>query len=158
VVDRVVAVVVSAGVLAGVLLPLSWPASRDSFPLSNYPMFAHERRSPVLNAVYAVAIDPDGSRHWVPPIALGTREVLQARALLEGTAMRGRSAVRALCESIAARLPAMDDPGLAGAALVRVVRGSHDAIAYFERGELGQERTLSSCRVPGREPAGPVKP
>jgi hypothetical protein len=148
--DRVVAVVVSAGVLACVLLPLSWPASRDSFPLSNYPMFAHERRSAVLNAVYAVALDRGGQRHWVPPIALGTREVLQARALLEGTSMRGRAAVRGLCESIAARLPAMGGE-LAGAVEVRVVRGSHDAIAYFERGALGPERTLSSCRVPGRQ-------
>ena len=65
--ERVVAWAVSALVLAAVLWPLTWGATRDSFPLSSYPMFAHNRRSAVLGAVYAVATDPDGQRRYVPP-------------------------------------------------------------------------------------------
>lgn len=148
--ERWVAAVVSAAVLACVLLPLSWPATRDSFPLSNYPMFARERRSATLHAVYAVAVDRGGDRHWVPPHLVGSREVLQTRALLERAALRGPKALRALCRSIAGRIAATDGGELAGAVTVRIVRGKHDSIAYFERGVLGPERTLGSCPVPGR--------
>jgi hypothetical protein len=146
--ERVFAVVVSAVVLACVLVPLSWSNTRDSFPLSNYPMFARGRRSATLHAVYAVAYDADGGRHWVAPRLVGSREVLQARALL-GRAVRRRESAAALCRSIAARVAAQGGE-LAGAVELRIVRGKHDPIAYFESGALGPERAMATCPVPGK--------
>ncbi len=146
---RLPAILLAAATLTCVLLPLSWPASRDSFPLSNYPMFARGRRSATLNATYAVAYDAAGGRHWVPPPLVGNREVLQSRALLERAARGGSVSIGALCRSIAARVAAVGGE-LAGAVEVRIVRGRHDSIAYFESGTLGPEQTLGACRVPGR--------
>jgi hypothetical protein len=145
---RASAVLITAVTLTCVLLPLSWPQSRDSFPLSNYPMFARGRRSATLHATYAVAYDAAGGRHWVPPPLVANREVLQARALLDRAARGGRDTIAALCRSIAGRVAAAGGE-LAGAVEVRIVRGRHDSIAYFESGTLGPEQTLGSCRVPG---------
>jgi hypothetical protein len=142
-VERRVAHLFSAGLLLCVLLPLGWPPPRDSFPLSSYPMFARERRSALVSAVYAVAFDADGARRWVPPRLVASAEVLQARAVLERAAAGGKPAVDALCLSIARRMVAAGE----SAVELRIVRASHDAIAFFERGELGDERVLGTCRV-----------
>jgi hypothetical protein len=154
--ERLFALVVSAVVLACVLVPLSWSRARDSFPLSNYPMFARGRRSATLNAVYAVAYDADGGRHWVAPRLVGSREVLQARALLERAARRRKTAA-ALCRSIAARVAGQGGE-LAGAVELRIVRGKHDPIAYFDSGALGSERNVATCPVPGRAGKRPETP
>jgi hypothetical protein len=146
---RLFAILITAATLTCVLLPLSWPQSRDSFPLSNYPMFARGRRSATLNATYSVAYDAAGGRHWVPPPLVGNREVLQARAVLDRAARGGPEMIAALCRSIAARVAAAGGE-LTGAVEVRIVRGRHDSIAYFESGTLGPEQTLGRCRVPGR--------
>jgi hypothetical protein len=145
-VERWVAHVVSAALVACVLLPLTWPAERDSFPLSNYPMFARQRRSPVVKAVYAIAVDESGARHWVSPSMVANLEPLQARAVLDRAARGGKPAVEALCRSIAGRVAAAGGE-LAGAVELRILRGSHDAIAYFEEGVLGKERVLGRCPV-----------
>ncbi len=147
---RISAILLTAATLTAVLVPLSWPASRDSFPLSNYPMFARGRRSATLNATYAVAFDAGGGRHWVPPPLVGNREVLQARAMLERAVRGGSASIGALCRSIATRVAAAGRGELAGAVEVRIVRGRHDPIAYFESGALGPEQTLGRCRMPGR--------
>jgi hypothetical protein len=139
--ERVIAYAVSALVIALVLSPLGWEASRDSFPLSSYPMFAHGRRSPVLHAVYAITTDAGGERTYVPPHLVANREVLQARAVLDRAARGGKKAAVALCREIAGRV----DPS--GAAQVTILRGKHDAIRYFESGELGTEQVLARCPV-----------
>ena len=59
---------------------------------------------------------------------------------------QGREGARALCQAIAGRV-ARSDEAIGRARRVRVVRGVHDAIAYFERGELGPEQTLAECEV-----------
>jgi hypothetical protein len=110
-------------------------------------MFARNRRSASITATYAVAVDAGGDHHRVPPELVANREVLQARAVLERAAREGRPAVAALCRSIARRVAAERRGELAGAVEVRVVRATHDAIAYFERGQLGPEKELGSCRV-----------
>jgi hypothetical protein len=133
-------------VLACVLLPLGWTRTADSFPLSNYPMFARDRRSARVHAIYAVAVDPDGERRWVAPELVANREVLQARAVLERAAMGRERALDGLCRSIAGRVAGRGG-ALAGASEVRIVRGSHDALAYFDRGQLGREKLLASCPV-----------
>ncbi|HUS66998.1 MAG TPA: hypothetical protein VMZ28_20815 [Kofleriaceae bacterium] len=143
---RVWAYAVSTLVLAAVFYPLSWKEGRDSFPLSSYPMFARNRRSAELNAVYAVALEEDGARHYVPPELVANREVLQARAVLERAAGQGKKGTRALCEEIAGRLRGAGG-AIARATTVRLLRGKHDALHYFDTGELGEERVLAECPV-----------
>jgi len=146
-VERGLAYLVSAAVLAAVLYPLSWPRQRDSFPLSNYPMFARGRRSAALTLIYGVAVGPGDERRFVPPKLVGNREVLQARAVFDRAARGGRRGALELCRAIAARVAAGD--GLAGAHHIQIVRGRHDAIAYFDRGALGREKVLARCPVGG---------
>lgn len=143
---RIWAYGVSAVVLAAVLWPLSWPTGRDSFPLSSYPMFARNRRSAELKAVYAVAVEEGGARHYVPPALVANSEVLQARAVLERAA-RTKAGARALCGEIAARVPG-SEVAEGRATEVRIIRGFHDALRYFDTGELGTERVLADCPVP----------
>ena len=137
---------VSAVVLAAVLVPLTWKEGRDSFPLSSYPMFAHNRRSAELRAVYAVALEEGGARHYVPPELVANREVLQSRAVLERAVGQGKKGAQALCQEIAGRVRGADG-AIARASLVRVVRGTHDALRYFDTGELGEERVVAECQV-----------
>jgi hypothetical protein len=145
-VGRARAYAVSALVLGAVLYPLSWPNGRDSFPLSSYPMFARNRRSAQLHAVYAVALEQGGARHYVPPGLVANREVLQARAVLERAAAGGKQGAAALCRTLADRVRDADG-GLGRAVTVRVVKASHDALRYFDTGELGKERVLAECPV-----------
>jgi hypothetical protein len=140
------ALAVSLLVLGTVLWPLTWVADRDSFPLSSYPMFAHNRRSAVLTAVYAVAMDARGERRYVPPEVVANREVLQARAVLDRAARGGKKGVAALCQEIAARIAA-GQGALSGAVEVQILRGRHDAGRYFDTGALGEEHILGRCQV-----------
>lgn len=149
--ERVRALAVSAVVLAAVLWPLSWNPDRDSFPLSSYPMFAHNRRSAVLTAVYAVAIDRGGERRYLPPELIANREVLQARAVLDRAARGGKKGVAVLCHEVAARITAgQGGARFAGAVEVQILRGRHDAGRYFDTGELGEEHVLGRCPVEHR--------
>ncbi len=149
--ERMRALAVSAVVLAAVLWPLTWNPDRDSFPLSSYPMFAHNRRSAVLTAVYAVATDQQGERSYVPPELIANREVLQARAVLDRAARGGKKGVAALCREVAERIAAGEGGAtLSGAVEVQILRGRHDAGAYFDSGQLGEEHVLGRCRVERR--------
>ena len=148
--ERVFAWVVSATLLSAVLWPLTWGPTRDSFPLSSYPMFAHNRRSAVLGAVYAVATDPDGQRRYVPPDLVANREVLQARAVLDRAARGGKKGAMALCRELAGRIAARTSGSFASAASVSILRGRHDASVYFETGALGTETVIASCPVERR--------
>lgn len=148
--ERVFAWVVSAVALAAVLWPLSWGPTRDSFPLSSYPMFAHGRRSAVLSAVYAVATDAGGERHYLPPDLVANREVLQARAVLDRAARGGKSGAMTLCRELAGRIAAQPGGPFAGAVAVSIMRGRHDAAVYFDSGRLGSEKELARCPVEGR--------
>ncbi len=146
--ERLRALAVSALLMAAVLWPLGWKADRDSFPLSSYPMFAHNRRSAVLTAVYAVATDGRGERRYVPPELVANREVLQARAVLDRAVRGGKKGVAALCGEVAGRIAAgQGGAPLSGAVEVQILRGRHDAGLYFETGALGDEHVLGRCPV-----------
>lgn len=145
--ERIRAYLVSAAVLLAVLWPLTWRPPRDSFPLSSYPMFARNRRSATLSAVYAVADERGGGRTYVPPELIANREVLQARAVLDRAARGGRKGAMTLCREVSRRIAERGTGRLAEAVEVRIIRGRHDAVAYFETGELGTERVLARCPV-----------
>jgi hypothetical protein len=145
--ERLRALLVSAVVLGAVVWPVTWRSDRDSFPLSSYPMFAHNRRSAELRAVYAVATDAAGERRYVPPELVANREVLQARAVLDRAGKSGGKGARLLCGEIARRIAGESGGPFADAAEVQIIRGRHDAAVYFDTGELGSEKVLASCPV-----------
>jgi hypothetical protein len=132
---------------AATLYPLTFETPRDSFPLSNYPMFARARPNAEVHLHYFVAVTPSSERLYVPPAFVGNVEVLQARALIHGAASRGPAESRKLCNEVAARLTTERE--YAGARL-SLVAGRHDAIAFFIEGTLGNERTVTACQIPGQ--------
>src|SRR5260370_39280087 len=62
---------VTATVLSGVMWPLTWPVDRDSFPLSNYPMFAWPRLTTTCSIAAVYGSGVAGRRERLTPQALG---------------------------------------------------------------------------------------
>ena len=140
--DRWTGLLVGFGATAAVLAPLLSPDT-DSFPLSSFPMFARPRGQPTLYALAARAAD--GSERRLPPSALGSSEVLQAKVLIQRSVEQGPAAMRALCREVAARVAA------AGADVrsIEIVRRRFDPIGYFVTGPTPIEQArLESCPVP----------
>jgi len=133
-----VGLVASVAVLAPLLSP-----DADSFPLSSYPMFARPRGQPTLYALAARA--SDGSERRLPPSALGSSEVLQAKVLIQRSVEQGPAAMRALCREVAARVAA----DTADVRSIEIVRRRYDPIDYFVTGPTPIEQArLESCPVP----------
>lgn len=144
--SRAYAYVVIAVVLAAVSYPFTWPLSRDSFPISNYPMFSRRLPEPTVTLQYALGLEPDGTRHHLPPRLVANEEVLQARATLARAVSQGQGATRALCRSIAERVARHDD--FTAVTEVRIVSGTHDAVAYLTgRDTSGREDVYGRCKV-----------
>jgi hypothetical protein len=147
--SRVYAYLISAAVLAAMAYPFTWPLSRDSFPLSNYPMFSRPLPEPTVTIQYALGLEPDGTRHHLPPRLVANEEVLQARAVLARAVSQGRETTQALCRVMAGRV-AEAGGDWAAVTEVRIVTGTHDAVAYLTGANTrGQERLHGRCRVPG---------
>jgi hypothetical protein len=147
VVARIFSLVGLLAVVAATLYPLRFETRRDSFPISNYPMFARARPNAEVHLHYFVAVTPANERLYVAPTFVGNVEVLQARALIHGAASRGPAESQKLCSDVAARLSTERE--YAGARL-SLVAGRHDAIAFFIEGTLGKERTVTACQIPGQ--------
>jgi hypothetical protein len=123
-------------------------AARDSFPLSTYPMFAHTRPS-VVDIDHLVAIDAQGGRRIVPPSLVARGEVLQAKAMIDGTVQRGRRATALLCREVAARLA--QDAAWADMRTLEVRRDSFDVLGYFSgQREPQSSRVHARCRIGAR--------
>jgi hypothetical protein len=145
-----VARILSVLTVAALLMPLTYRAGEDSFPLSNYPMFARARSSPELKLTYFVVDLSGGGRRAVAPADVANVEVLQAASLIADADRRGADARRRLCATVARRLASRRDHG---GATLRMVRGKHDAVALLTAGTRGVERTLARCAIPaGQEP------
>jgi hypothetical protein len=153
---------------AGTLLAVLWPlcTGRDSFPLSNYPMFSHPRGQPVLFSV--VATSAAGNEWNVPSALVGSDEVLQTKALIQRAVDGGQAAMARLCEDVASRLtvealgtrdrarqpdaPAGSEPPL----FVDIVSRRYDPVQYFVAGPSPiEEKRLYRCDI--ADPARPVK-
>jgi hypothetical protein len=144
---------VSVAAIAAVASPvLRDPARGDSdgFPLSTYPMFARSRPT-VLELDYALGIPAAGAPHFLAPRLIGSREVLQARAIVARAMRGGPQAQAELCADIAARVAA--DEALADVVHVALVRGRHDAVELLVRGVRGTETERLRCAVERRGPA-----
>lgn len=150
--SRVYAYLVSAGVLAAMCYPFTWPLSRDSFPLSSYPMFSRPFPEPTVTIQYALGLEPGGKRHHLAPKLVANGEVLQARAVLSRAVRQGREATEALCRLAAGRVARAGEPW-AAVTEVQIVTGTHDAVAYLTgENTLGSERVHGRCPVPEAEP------
>jgi hypothetical protein len=113
---------------------------RDSFPLSNYPMFSYDRGR-VADIDTAVGVDRAGrSVRLSPEVIAGGGEVILAAETVSKSVQRGDT--DALCREIAARADGRD------LLSIQIVTERHDVIRWFE----GHEEPLgvvvhASCAV-----------
>ena len=143
---RLCAYLLGLGMPAAVLAPLLSGAS-DSFPLSTYPMFAQSRGELTLYSM--VALDGDGHEERLPPPLLGTKEVLQAKVLIERSVDGGPDTMAQLCSDAAARVAAA--PDFATVRRLAIVQRRYDPIAYFVESPTPlAEQRIYECALPAR--------
>jgi len=145
--NRVYAAVVSITLIAVTLWPLRLDPIKgesDSFPLSTYPMFAWKRPTK-LGMSYAIGETADGKRRYLTPRILGSGEVLQARAIVERAVRSGNVELAKFCEKVAKTVAELDD--FDDVARIRVLSGTHDAIDFLVRHQLGPETERTKCEV-----------
>ena len=128
--QRVYAVVLSVVFGAAVLSPLFRSPPRDSYPLSNYPMFSH--RIEAENDVRtAVGFTGTGERELLSPLLISdSDEVMQAVQDVGDAVAAGTT--EALCFDVAARVADSDRNELVS---VAVVTERHDSVEYFRGAE-----------------------
>ena len=137
-----VGVVVGSSLLLGLLF---WPALSaseiDSLPVSNYPMFAHDRPR-ISRFDVAVHIDRDGIERRLNPSEVGgTDQPVQAAMTVLQAIRSGRP--DALCEEIAETLQ------LEGA--IEVVSVRYDTVAWFRGEREPVDRQVHARCVVGSE-------
>ena len=144
--QRLCAYVLGLGTPALVLAPLLCGA-RDSFPLSTYPMFAQSRGELTLYSM--VALGGDDHEQRLPPPLLGTKEVLQAKVLIQRSVEGGPDAMAQLCADAAARVLAA--PDFPAARALAIVQRRYDPIAYFVHSPAPlAEQRIFECALPAR--------
>lgn len=150
--QRCVAYLVGLGLPLAVLSP-SWSGLPDSFPLSTYPMFARPRGQPTLHTLIGLA--RDGSERRLSPDVVGSKEVLQAKVLIQRSVAAGPAAMAELCEASAARAARSAEPAELQA--LAIVARRYDPVAYFVNGPTPlEQQTLFRCEVP--RPRGDGEP
>ena len=135
---RAAVILFSLLMIAAVVWPVTTTPPRDSFPLSNYPMFASDRPTEASFAT-VVAVAPDGTTERLTPRAIGgTDQVIQAAATV-AQAVRNREADQ-LCHEVLGRVDA---------ARLEVVTEAYDTIAWFDGNETPISRTVhATCEGP----------
>lgn len=132
------------GVLLAVASPVLRGPTRDSFPLSTYPMFARVIEHPWLTV--AEGLDVRGTPVRLPPELVASDEPMQAMRTLSVTAEQGRRALRQLCARIAERVARADR--FTTVERVRIVRARFNPLAYFDGHSTPEAvEKLSACRV-----------
>ncbi len=96
--------------VVAVLFPLARGLTRDSFPLSNYPMFTHNPRD-LTGFQRALGVTAGGEEVVLSPqLAGGTVEVIHAAQTIATALRQGRGAE--LCAEIAARVAESGSPAV----------------------------------------------
>jgi hypothetical protein len=116
-------------------------SDRDSFPLSNYPMFSYDRGR-ITSFDTAVGVDEQGRLSRLSPeeIAGGYEPMLAAETVSK--AVRNGTA-DGLCSEIAART--RDDDVVR----IEVVTETYDTVRWFDGEESPLDRTVhAACEVP----------
>lgn len=129
--ERIFAAVLGVGLLGAVVSPTLQSPPKDSFPLSNYPMFAQARNTKAVSIPHVVAFGGSGGGRPVPPEMLGSVEVMQALRTVEMTVNRGPTAAEALCRSTATVLRQVGGDW-SDVVRLEVRVDVFDALTYFE--------------------------
>ncbi|HEY0479223.1 MAG TPA: hypothetical protein VGD37_17010 [Kofleriaceae bacterium] len=146
-VSRRLAAIASIALIGAALEPLVRAPDDDGFPLSTYPMFGAPRTT-TLTMARAEGATSGGAPRRLSPAHLGTAEVMQAFTTLQRAVVADPAERAALCAAIAARVAG--DADQRDVAEVRIVFGTHDAVALLEGGPPGpsDEEILARCDVP----------
>lgn len=139
---RRVATVVS--VLAVLVVASPVVHERDSYPLSTYPMFSHDRGR-VASIDTAVGVHADGTWERLNPnLIAGGIEVIHAAVTVTESVRRGDTP--ALCAEIAARVATSS--ARRDVVAVEVVSETHDVVAWFDGADVPVARTVhAECAV-----------
>jgi hypothetical protein len=134
-----IASIVTLLVVASPILRKPW---EDGFPLSPYAMFAFARPTK-LTMDYGLGETSDGKRVYLTPRIVGSGEVLQALNVIA----RARHArqLPQLCETIAARVAPLAK--YKDVVAIRIVSGTHDAVDFLVRDQVGREVERTRCLV-----------
>jgi hypothetical protein len=134
-----IASIVTLLVVASPILRKPW---EDGFPLSPYAMFAFARPTK-LTMDYGLGETSDGKRVYLTPRIVGSGEVLQALNVIA----RARQArqLPQLCETIAARVAPLAK--YKDVVAIRIVSGTHDAVDFLVRDQVGREVERTRCLV-----------
>ncbi len=137
---RRVAAAVSVLAVLAVLSPALH--EEDSYPLSTYPMFSHDRGR-VATIPTAVGYRADGARVRLSPSIIGGGiEVIHAAVTVDESVRRGDTA--ALCAEIAARAAGARDDVVR----IEVVSETHDVLAWFDGEDVPQAVVVhATCEV-----------
>lgn len=141
---RIPAAVISLALIGATLWPLANDPRDDGFPLSTYPMFA-SRRPTVQTYRYALGETAAGERRILHPRVVGTGEILQALRVIQRAVAAGRAEAAKLCTAIASRVA--NDDAFRDVVAIRIVTGTHDAVDYLARDQVGREVELLRCEV-----------
>jgi hypothetical protein len=138
---RSAAVVVSAAVLALVMVPLFIGTRYDSFPLSTFPMFAGSKPD-VAPVSTVVATSDEGTSRLSSELIGGTDEPMLAAETVVRAIRRGDA--EALCAEVARRAAG----GEHRESTLEVVTESYDTIAWFDGARAPVARTVHArCEV-----------
>ncbi len=135
--------------LSLLLIGLSiWPACRtpstDSFPFSNYPMFARKKGHPLVHRI--VGITAKGERLRVPPEMIANDEVMQAYRTVRAAVKKGKKGTALLCSDTAKRIS--ETGSMKSVIRLEVRSDRYDAVRYFTHDPVPiRSRIHSVCKV-----------
>jgi hypothetical protein len=138
---RAWAVVLGLVVLLGVFPVIT---RRDSYPVSDFPMFS-SRRTATETVDTAVAVSGESVWRLDPRLIAATDEVILAAVTVSKALGAGTADL--LCADIARRVA---HRGPAGAEQIEVVTERFDAVRWYEGDRTPLSRTVhATCEVPG---------
>lgn len=136
---RTVVILFSLAMVVAMVWPIATSPARDSFPLSNYPMFATDRPTEASFST-VIEVDADGSTRRLSPRTIGgTDQVIQAAATVAQAVRLDET--DQLCREILDRVER--------AARLEVVTEIYDTIDWFDGDETPIRRTVhTTCGGP----------
>lgn len=141
--NRATAAAVSIAMIVATASPVLRKPWEDGFPLSPYAMFAF-RRPTKLTMDYPLGITASGGRRYLAPWIIGSAEVLQALQVIARA--KAARTLPALCTTIASRVAQLDD--YRDVVTIRIVSGTHEAVDFLVRDQIGTEQERARCMVP----------
>lgn len=124
------AYVLTVAIAVACAFPILRDPPRDSFPLSNYPMFSYGRPSPAMEISHVLGVHRGGQRKALPSSVVMSIEVLQTMVAIQQAIDRGPEATRRFCEEVAGRVVESGDEELAEVTELEVATSHFDSVAY----------------------------